>query len=69
MLKLPVSRDAAAVQNRVRAEYRSRWNIDWMPSLGFNNTFAMVIDNGYETLSQAAARTRGLEAWASATNF
>ena len=59
ILKLPVSRDAAGVQNRVRAEYRSRWNVEWMPPLGFNNTFAMVIDNGFETLSQAAARKQG----------
>ena len=59
ILKLPASRDAAEVQNRVRAEYRSRWNVEWMPPLGFNNTFAMVIDNGFETLSQAAARKQG----------
>jgi len=59
ILKLPASRDAAEVQNRVRAEYRSRWNVEWMPPLGFNNTFAMVIDSGFETLSQAAARKQG----------
>ena len=59
VLKLPVSRDAAEVENRVRQEYRSRWKIDWLPSLGFNNTFAMVIDNGFETLSQAAGRKQG----------
>jgi len=59
VLKQPLSRDAAAVENRVRDEYRSRWNIEWMPALGFNNTFAMVIDNGFETLSQAAARKSG----------
>jgi glycine betaine/choline ABC-type transport system substrate-binding protein len=59
ILKLPLSRDAAEVQNRVRAEYRSRWNVEWMPPLGFNNTFAMVINNGFETLSQAAARKQG----------
>ena len=59
ILKLPASRDAAEVQNRVRAEYRSRWNVEWMAPLGFNNTFAMVIDNGFETLSQAAARKQG----------
>jgi osmoprotectant transport system substrate-binding protein len=59
ILKLPASRDAADVQNRVRAEYRSRWNLDWMLPLGFNNTFAMVIDNGYETLSEAAQRRPG----------
>src|SRR4029077_14448356 len=59
VLKLPASRDAAAVEAQVRSEYRSRWNIEWMPPLGFNNTFAMVIQGGYETLSQAAARTQG----------
>ena len=59
MLKLPVSRDAAEVENRVRQEYRARWKIEWLPSLGFNNTFAMVIDNGFETLSQAAGRKQG----------
>jgi len=59
VLKLPPSRDAAEVEARVRKEYRSRWNIEWMPSLGFNNTFAMVIDKGFETLSQAAGRKSG----------
>ncbi len=59
VLKLPVSRDAAEVENRVRREYRARWKIEWLPSLGFNNTFAMVIDSGFETLSQAAGRKQG----------
>ena len=58
VLKLPVSRDAAEVARRVAAEYRSRWNIEWLPPLGFNNTFAMVINGGFETLSQAAARSQ-----------
>jgi len=59
VLKLPASRGAAAVESLVRQEYRSRWNIEWLPSLGFNNTFAMVIVNGFETLSQAAGRKTG----------
>lgn len=59
ILKLPASRDAAAVERTVRAEYRSRWNLDWLPPLGFNNTFAMVIENGYETLTEAAQRRAG----------
>ena len=62
VLKLPISRDAAGVAAQVRSEYRSRWNIEWMPPLGFNNTFAMVIDKGFETLSEAAGRKRGMEA-------
>jgi glycine betaine/choline ABC-type transport system substrate-binding protein len=59
VLKQPVSRDAAAVEGHVRQEYRSRWNIEWLPSLGFNNTFAMVIDKGFESLSEAAGRKTG----------
>ena len=58
-LKLPISHDAAAVERTVREQYHSRWDIEWMPALGFNNTFAMVIEAGYETLSQAAARKEG----------
>jgi osmoprotectant transport system substrate-binding protein len=59
ILKLPASSDAAAVENRVRSEYRSRWNVEWMPPLGFNNTFAMVVDGGFATLTEAAQRTTG----------
>jgi osmoprotectant transport system substrate-binding protein len=59
VLKLPAVRGAADVETQVRGEYRKRWNIEWLPPLGFNNTFAMVIDNGFETLSQAAGRSQG----------
>ena len=62
ILKLPPSSDAAAVLTKVREEYRSRWRIEWLDPLGFNNTFAMAIRGddarraGYETLSDAARR-------------
>ena len=59
VLKLPIARDAAAVEKQVRSEYRSRWNIEWLPPLGFNNTFAMVVEGGFDTLSEAARRTQG----------
>jgi osmoprotectant transport system substrate-binding protein len=59
VLKLPASYDPAQVQQKVAAEYKSRWGLDWLPPLGFNNTFAMVIEGGYETLSEAAQRGRG----------
>jgi osmoprotectant transport system substrate-binding protein len=59
VLKLPISRDAAGVAAEVRSEYRSRWKIEWMPPLGFNNTFAMVIEKGFESLSEAAGRSEG----------
>jgi osmoprotectant transport system substrate-binding protein len=59
ILKEPVSTDPAAVSKRVREEYLRRFNLDVLPSLGFNNTFAMVIRGedarrlGIRTLSEA----------------
>ena len=43
VLKLAPSSDAAAVLERVRAEYRKRWRLEWLDPLGFDNTFAMVV--------------------------
>jgi osmoprotectant transport system substrate-binding protein len=65
VLKLPPASDPAAVLERVRAEYRKRWNLEWLDPLGFNNTFAMVVRGpqaraeGLETLSDAARRQQG----------
>jgi osmoprotectant transport system substrate-binding protein len=65
VLKLPALKDDAAVLERVRAEYRKRWNLEWLNPLGFNNTFAMVIrgsdarGGNIETLSDAARRQSG----------
>ncbi len=65
ILKLPLSSDPAAVLEKVRAEYRSRWGVEWLDPLGFNNTFAMAIRGeearrgGLETLSDAARRPAG----------
>ncbi len=39
----PVESDPAAVFGRVQSEYKKRFGLDVFPSLGFNNTFAMVI--------------------------
>ncbi len=44
VLKQPLVKDPAAAMERVRAGYR-RWNLQWMNSLGFENTFAMAIRN------------------------
>src|SRR3954454_5621721 len=60
VLKLPPSKDPAAVMERVRAAYRSQWRLEWLPPLGFNNTFAMMVRGdiarrtGIRTLSEAA---------------
>lgn len=42
----------------LRREYKERFDIEWLPSLGFNNTFAMVVrgDESSSTLSEAATR-------------
>jgi osmoprotectant transport system substrate-binding protein len=39
----PVEKDPSAVFHRVQEEYRARFNVDALPPLGFNNTFAMVV--------------------------
>ncbi|MGA8037914.1 MAG: glycine betaine ABC transporter substrate-binding protein [Candidatus Acidiferrales bacterium] len=43
VLKDPSESDSAAVFQRVRDEYRQRFDLDVFPSLGFNNTFAIVV--------------------------
>ena len=43
VLKDPIERDPAAVFQRVQSEYKTRFGLDVLPSLGFNNTFAIVI--------------------------
>ena len=43
ILKLPPTSDPAAAMALVRAEYQTRFGVEWMDPLGFNNTFAMVI--------------------------
>jgi osmoprotectant transport system substrate-binding protein len=39
----PIESDPAAVFAKVQTEYKTRFNLEVMPSLGFNNTFAMVV--------------------------
>jgi osmoprotectant transport system substrate-binding protein len=47
ILKEPIEQDPSAVFARVQRDYKQRFNFDVMPSLGFNNTFALVI-RGYD---------------------
>jgi glycine betaine/choline ABC-type transport system substrate-binding protein len=61
VLKQHPLQDPAAALNAVRALYRSEWKLDWLDPMGFDNTFAMIV-NGTEarashlkTLSDAAA--------------
>ena len=65
VLKRPPSAGAAQVLEAVRAAYRSRWNLEWLPPLGFNNTFAIAIrgeaarSRRIRTLSEAAGYQPG----------
>ncbi len=59
----PVSRDPSGVFGQVRTEYRQRFNFTVLPSLGFDDTFAIVIRGEdarrlhLKTLSEAARFT------------
>jgi osmoprotectant transport system substrate-binding protein len=59
-LKDPIESDPAAAFGRVQSEYKKKFNLTVMPSLGFDNTFAIVVRGedarrlNLKTLSQAA---------------
>ncbi len=61
ILQLPTERDPARVRREVDSIYRARWELAWMPPLGFNNTFAMLVRRaeaerwGLTTLSDAVS--------------
>jgi osmoprotectant transport system substrate-binding protein len=63
ILKDPIESDPSAVFGRVQAEYKRRFGLEVMPSLGFNNTFAIVIRGedarrlNLKTISDAAPYT------------
>jgi osmoprotectant transport system substrate-binding protein len=64
----PVEKDPSAVFTRVQQEYKQRFGLDVMPSLGFDNTFAIVIRGEdarrlhLKTLTEAAPYTPGWRA-------
>ncbi|HUJ32805.1 MAG TPA: glycine betaine ABC transporter substrate-binding protein [Candidatus Acidoferrum sp.] len=59
----PIEANPSAVFDRVQREYKQRFGFDVMPSLGFNNTFALVIRGedarrlNLRTISDAARYT------------
>jgi len=59
ILKQPAEHNPQAVYNKVKAEYASRFHLAVMPSLGFNDTFVLVIrgedarKDRVETISEA----------------
>jgi len=61
ILQLPPSSDSETVFRTVQEAYRTRFRLEWLPPLGFNNTFAIIIRGdeasrlGVKTISQLAA--------------
>lgn len=63
ILKQPPGSDAARVLATVRDTYRARWRLDWLPPLGFIDTFAIMVRGetaraGNLATISAAARAR-----------
>jgi osmoprotectant transport system substrate-binding protein len=54
VLKQPAITDPAQALATVRALYSSKWKLDWLDPLGFDNSFAMIID-GPEARNQHLA--------------
>ena len=60
ILKHPPISDPREVYDRVRQDYQSRFNLEWLDPLGFNNTFAILIRGDdarglrLKTISEAA---------------
>jgi len=61
VLKQAPMKDPSAALAAVRAAYESQWKLAWLAPLGFNDTFAMIVNRGagMATLSEAAAK----QAW------
>lgn len=58
VLKQPAIQDRTAALAAVRAAYEKQWKLAWLAPLGFNDTFAMIVNrsSGLATLSEAAAK-------------
>lgn len=68
ILKAPPDKDPARVFDTVAREFRSRFDVLWLPPLGFENTYAMSIRTemaerlGIRTLSDFAKVSRDMRA-------
>ncbi len=66
ILRLPVGvKDAKAVMESLKQEYRSRWALEWLEPLGFSDSFVMAIGSGdpraahISTLTDASRDNQG----------
>ena len=62
ILELPTERDQAIVRSQLDSVYATRWALEWTAPLGFNNTFAMLVQG------DAAAR-HGLKTYSDVGRF
>ena len=64
VLKHPPTGNPKHVFEQVAREYKARWRLRWLPPLGFNDTFAMIVRGetaraaGITTISDAAKRPK-----------
>ncbi len=64
VLKQPIPSDSARVYMTVKDAYLDRFNLVWLPPLGFNDTFAMVVRRkDGERLSQRDLSAAKARAW------
>ena len=61
ILKLPVDQDADSVLGTVSQAYREKFQVEWMPPFGFNNTFSIVL-RGEEAVQRDLSTITGLAA-------
>ena len=72
VLKLPAAYEASEVLERVRGEYRERFEGEWADPFGFNNSFVMVVpgslarEHNLTTLSDAEGYEPG---WALGASY
>jgi glycine betaine/choline ABC-type transport system substrate-binding protein len=66
ILKEQPSSDADAVFRQVKAAYHDRWRLEWLPPLGFANTFALTVRGetaGAERLKTISDAARSGRRW------
>jgi glycine betaine/choline ABC-type transport system substrate-binding protein len=64
ILKQKVADDSAKAYMEVKDAYRERFHLTWLPPLGFNDTFAMIVrrDDG-QRLSRPELSSAGNRSW------
>ena len=72
ILKEQPSPDPDVVFRRVKSAYHDRWRLEWLPPLGFANTFAMTVRGetaGAERLKTISDAARSQRLWRLGTGY